>query len=124
MVEPIAGVPADIVHRRAQRPWYRSPLTLTTRKRAEPVTGQTYTQMLASGAEYAEFDIRRTADGVLVAYHDARAGRAGPLVSGLEYTALCDRVGYAVPRVDEVMALLAGRLTGHLNPEGPAARRK
>ena len=85
------------------------------RDEAEPVTGQTYTQILASGAEFAEFDIRRTADGVLVAYHDARAGRAGPLVSGLEYAALCDRVGYGVPRVDEVMALLAGRLTGHLD---------
>ena len=85
------------------------------REEAGPVTCQTYTEMLASGAEYAEFDIRRTADGVLVAYHDARAGRDGPLVSGLEYPALCDRLGYAVPRVDEVMAVLAGRLTGHLD---------
>jgi glycerophosphoryl diester phosphodiesterase len=85
------------------------------REEAGPVTCQTYTEMLASGAEYAEFDIRRTADGVLVAYHDARAGRGGPLVSGLGYPALCDRLGYAVPRVDEVMAVLAGRMTGHLD---------
>ena len=85
------------------------------REEAGPVTGQTYTEMLASGAEYAEFDIRRTADGVLVAYHDARAGPGGPPVSGLEYPALCERLGYAVPRVDEVMALLAGRLAGHLD---------
>ena len=115
MVEPIAGVPADISSTGEPSDRGTDLRSRDHQEAAEPVTGQTYTQMLASGAEYAEFDIRRTADGVLVAYHDARAGRAGPLVSGLEYTALCDRVGYAVPRVDEVMALLAGRLTGHLD---------
>jgi glycerophosphoryl diester phosphodiesterase len=82
---------------------------------AEPITCQTFTRILRSGAEYAEFDIRRTADGVLVVLHDARAGRGGPRVADLSYLALCDRLGYPVPRVDEVMGLLAGRLTGHLD---------
>ena len=63
-------------------------------------------------AEYAEFDIRRTADNVLVVYHDGHAGRGGPLVADLEYQELCDRLRYVVPRVDEVMALLAGRVIG------------
>jgi len=84
-------------------------------KDAEPVTCETYLDILTSGAEYAEFDIRRTADNVLVVHHDGCAGRGGPLVADLEYQELCDRLHYAVPRVDEVMALLTGRLIGHLD---------
>jgi len=82
---------------------------------AKPITYESYTAALASGAEYAEFDIRKTADHVLVVYHDARAGRGGPLVRQLGHRELCDRLGYQVPRVDEVMALIAGRLLGHLD---------
>jgi glycerophosphoryl diester phosphodiesterase len=82
---------------------------------AKPITCESYSAALTSGAEYAEFDIRKTADSVLVVYHDARAGRGGPLVGQLGYPELCDRLGYQVPRVDEVMALIAGRLLGHLD---------
>ena len=82
---------------------------------AEPVTCASYTGALSGCAEYAEFDIRRTADNVLVVYHDGRAGRGGPLVADLGYHELCDRLRYVVPRVDEVMGLLAGRVTGHLD---------
>jgi glycerophosphoryl diester phosphodiesterase len=82
---------------------------------AKPITCESYTAALSSGAEYAEFDIRKTADNVLVVYHDARAGRGGPLVRQLGYPELCGRLGYQVPRVDEVMALIAGRLLGHLD---------
>jgi glycerophosphoryl diester phosphodiesterase len=82
---------------------------------AEPVTYDSYLDTLTSSAEYAEFDIRKTADNVLVVYHDGRAGRGGPLVADLGYRELCDRLHYVVPRVDEVMALLAGRLIGHLD---------
>jgi glycerophosphoryl diester phosphodiesterase len=82
---------------------------------AEPITYQSYSDLLASRAEYAEFDIRKTADHVLVVYHDRRAGRGGPRLAELEYAELCDRLGYVVPRVDQVMDLLAGRLIGHLD---------
>ena len=82
---------------------------------AEPITYQSYCDLLASSAEYAEFDIRKTADNVLVVYHDGHAGRGGPRLAELGYSELCDRLGYAVPRVDQVMALLAGRLIGHLD---------
>jgi len=82
---------------------------------AKPITYESYSAALTSGAEYAEFDIRKTADSVLVVYHDARAGRGGPLVGQLSYLELCDRLGYQVPRVDEVMTLIAGRLLGHLD---------
>ncbi len=81
----------------------------------EPVTYASYAGALSGSAEYAEFDIRKTADNVLVVYHDRRAGRGGPLVADLEYHELCGHLRYVVPRVDEVMALLAGRLIGHLD---------
>jgi glycerophosphoryl diester phosphodiesterase len=82
---------------------------------AEPITYQSYSDLLASSAEYAELDIRKTADNVLVVYHDGHAGRGGPRLAELGYTELCDRLGHVVPRVDQVMALLAGRLIGHLD---------
>jgi glycerophosphoryl diester phosphodiesterase len=81
----------------------------------KPATYEAYKHALASGAEYAEFDIRKTADNVLVVYHDAHADHTGPLLSILAYKELCDLLGYAVPRVEEVMGLLAGSVIGHLD---------
>jgi glycerophosphoryl diester phosphodiesterase len=82
---------------------------------AEPATYEAYKATLASGAEYAEFDIRKTRDGVLVVYHDARSAHAGPLVADLTYEQLCAGLGYTVPKVEEVMQLLAGEMCGHLD---------
>jgi glycerophosphoryl diester phosphodiesterase len=82
---------------------------------ADPGTYEAYKHALASGAEYAEFDIRRTADRVLVAYHDARAAPGGPLLADLGYDDLCDRAGFLVPKAGELMDLLAGRIAGHLD---------
>ncbi|MGW5637789.1 glycerophosphodiester phosphodiesterase family protein [Streptomyces sp. NPDC003832] len=78
-------------------------------------TWEAYEDALLSGAEYVEFDIRRTADGVLVVYHDARAGHTGPPLSTITHAELSERAGYPVPVVDEVMALIAGKLIGHLD---------
>ncbi|HEY7011410.1 MAG TPA: glycerophosphodiester phosphodiesterase family protein [Streptosporangiaceae bacterium] len=82
-------------------------------ERARPQTYEAYQDALASGAEYAEFDIRKTADDVLVIYHDAAAG--GTRLADVGYQELCDRAGYPVPRAEEVMQLLGGRLAGHLD---------
>jgi glycerophosphoryl diester phosphodiesterase len=83
-------------------------------ERATPQTYEAYSDALSSGADYAEFDIRTTADDVLVVYHDA-AGPDGRPLAGLEYQELCDRAGYAVPRAEDVMDMLAGQLAGHLD---------
>lgn len=82
---------------------------------AAPATWEAYQDAVGSGAEYVEFDIRRTADGVLVVHHDARVGRGGPPLSAITHAELSDRAGYAVPVVDEVMSLIAGKLRGHLD---------
>jgi glycerophosphoryl diester phosphodiesterase len=82
---------------------------------ATAATYEAYSDALASGAEYAEFDIRKTGDDVLVVYHDARVSHAGPFVASLRYAELCDRLGYLVPRVQDVMEMIAGKMAGHLD---------
>lgn len=78
-------------------------------------TYDAYRRAPTTGAEYVEFDIRKTMDNVLVVYHDAHAKESGRLVANLQYRELCSQVGYEVPRVDEVMRLVAGRMIGHLD---------
>jgi glycerophosphoryl diester phosphodiesterase len=77
-------------------------------------TYEAYRSALAAGAEYAEFDVRRTLDGTLVAFHRARPGW-GRAVAAVSYASLCDLAGYEVPRMTELMRLLAGRAVGHLD---------
>ena len=81
-----------------------------------PRTGtiEAYADALETGAEYVEFDIRRTADGELAAFHDARTSQGDPLAA-ISYARLCALAGYPVPRVAEVMATIAGKATGHLD---------
>jgi glycerophosphoryl diester phosphodiesterase len=67
------------------------------------------------GAEYVEFDIRRSADGELVVYHDERANHTGPPLVELSYAELCRLTKYDVPKVGEVMKLIAGKAIGHLD---------
>jgi glycerophosphoryl diester phosphodiesterase len=81
-----------------------------------PRTGtiETYARALETGAEYVEFDIRRTADGELAAFHDPRT-RQGEVLAAISYSRLCELAGYPVPRVADVMTLIAGKATGHLD---------
>jgi glycerophosphoryl diester phosphodiesterase len=78
-----------------------------------------YQDALAAGADYLEFDVRRTADGELVALHPARLGRPGRPVSALSYAALCGLAGYEVPTTHAVLELLAGRAGAHVDLKEP-----
>jgi glycerophosphoryl diester phosphodiesterase len=80
---------------------------------APPATWEAYETAVTTGAEYVEFDIRRTRDGDLVVFHDPEVG--GRPVAGLTYEELCAGTGQRVPLVPEVMKLIAGRATGHLD---------
>ncbi len=80
---------------------------------ATPATWQAYQTALTTGAEYIEFDIRRTRDGDLVVFHDTYV--AGRLVGDLSYEELCTAAGHRVPLVREVMKLIAGKAIGHLD---------
>ena len=48
-----------------------------------PRTGtiEAFANAAGTGAEYVEFDIRRTADGELAAFHDARTRQGEPLAA-------------------------------------------
>src|SRR5262249_24490595 len=80
---------------------------------APPATWKAYETALTTGAEYVEFDIRRTRDGDLVVFHDPQA--AGRPVAGLSYEELCEAAGHRVPLVRDVMKLIAGKAMGHLD---------
>ena len=77
-------------------------------------TYEGYLKAVAAGADYVEFDVRRTLDGTLVARHEARVGR-GPALQAVSYPRLCELTGHEVPRIAEVMRLLAGRAVAHID---------
>jgi glycerophosphoryl diester phosphodiesterase len=78
---------------------------------APPGTYAAYRSALAAGAGYLEFDVRMTADGELVAFHDARL-RSGPPVAAASYAELCRAAGHEVPTTSGILELLAGQ-AGH-----------
>jgi glycerophosphoryl diester phosphodiesterase len=70
-------------------------------------TWESFQDALDSGAEYVEFDIRRSGDGKFVVYHDSLGSQS--------HAALCRSAGYDVPLVADVMKLIAGRMKAHLD---------
>jgi glycerophosphoryl diester phosphodiesterase len=110
-------------------------------EQARPATYEAYEDAVTTGAEFAEFDIRRVLSGELVVYHDplvrapaaSRPAGSGPAASGpagngraareaarrvadLTYAELCAAAAYRVPLAGDVMRLLARHgLAGHLD---------
>jgi glycerophosphoryl diester phosphodiesterase len=81
-----------------------------------PATYEAYAAAVVSGAEFAELDIRRLADGTFVVFHDEHVGPGGHALAGLGYRELCTATGYEVPRVVGVLRILAdGGLGAHLD---------
>jgi len=109
-------------------PAHRAPLISAHRggsETAPPGTSAAYRGALAAGADYLEFDVRITADGELVAFHDARL-RPGPPVAAASYAELCRAAGYEVPTTSGILELLAGqpgtrRGGAHIDLKDPAA---
>ena len=82
-------------------------------------TYEAYQSALAAGAEYLEFDVRRSRDGILVACHPARIGRYA--VADLSYPELCDLAGYQVPPTADLVRLIAaGRARAHIDVKDAA----
>jgi glycerophosphoryl diester phosphodiesterase len=96
-------------------------------------TYDAYQAAIEAGADYLEFDVRRTADGELVAFHPARLrpARAGRdrgggdrggrsrAVSALSYAELCRAAGSDVPTTGGVLSLLAGQAGAHIDLKEP-----
>ncbi|MEW2352678.1 glycerophosphodiester phosphodiesterase [Spirillospora sp. NPDC029432] len=68
---------------------------------------------VASGAEYVEIDVRRTADGALVVHHDRTV--AGVPLNRCTYPRLRELAPRPVPLVTEALEIIGGRARGHLD---------
>jgi len=91
-----------------------SPVQISAHASHQTPAIETFAAAVATGADYVELDIRRTADGALVSFHDPRAATGEPLAE-VSYQRLCDLAGYQVPLVADVLATIAGRAKGHLD---------
>lgn len=69
---------------------------------------EAFAKAVELGADMVEFDVRRTADGRLVAFHDERA--AGRAVNECTLAELAAALGEAPPRLEQVVELCAGRI--------------
>ena len=73
-----------------------------------------YRRAIALGVDYVEFDVRRTADGVNVIWHDPQTD-SGRHVRDLVYKDLADELGPESLTLDELLDLAAGRVGLHLD---------
>ena len=67
-----------------------------------------FAKAIDAGADMVEFDVRRTADDQLIAFHDPAVGRVP--VGRLTREQMAERLGYTPPLVDEVLEVTAGRI--------------
>jgi glycerophosphoryl diester phosphodiesterase len=81
---------------------------------ADNGTMAAFERALGTGADYIEFNVRSTADGELVAFHNRCTPHGNPL-SAISYQRLCDLVRYEVPKVAEVMTTIKGHAKAHLD---------
>jgi glycerophosphoryl diester phosphodiesterase len=67
-----------------------------------------FTAAIDIGADMVEFDVRRTRDGELIVFHDARAG--GAAVGSLTRDQIASAAGVRPPLLAEVLGACAGRI--------------
>jgi glycerophosphoryl diester phosphodiesterase len=67
-----------------------------------------YDRAIALGVDYVELDMRRTADGLYVNYHDD-VTPSGRRIGGLEYADLKTELGAELLTLDELLDVVAGR---------------
>jgi glycerophosphoryl diester phosphodiesterase len=80
---------------------------------AAPGTWAAYEHAVAIGVDYVEFDVQRTRDGHLVAYHDSRAERRG------HYPRHVNRADLDAFTVEDLMNLIRGRVRAHIDVKEP-----
>ncbi len=71
-------------------------------------TIEAYLNAISVGADMVEFDVRRTRDGELIAFHDARVG--GVAVGALTRDDIAAAAGVRPPLLAEVLRACAGRI--------------
>ena len=73
-----------------------------------------YSRAISLGVNYVEIDVRRSADGVYVNYHDERTP-SGRGVRELSYAALKQELDADLLKVGDVMELVDGRVGLHVD---------
>ena len=74
-------------------------------------TLEAFEKAIDLGADAMEFDVRRTADGVLVGFHDPSIGGREIARLGLaELQALAHESGFRVPTVEDIFIIAKGRI--------------
>jgi glycerophosphoryl diester phosphodiesterase len=79
---------------------------------------QRYRRAIELGVDYVELDVRRTADGTYVNYHDHVTPSGSP-TAGLTFAELKADVGPEVLTLAEVLDLVAGRVGLHIDLKEP-----
>jgi glycerophosphoryl diester phosphodiesterase len=77
-----------------------------------------YGRAIELGVDYVELDVRRTADGALINYHD-HLTPSERRVAGLTYAELKTELGAEVLTVAELFDLVAGRVRMHIDLKEP-----
>ncbi len=73
-----------------------------------------YRRAIALGVDFIEFDVRKTADAVLMCYHDDRTP-AGKAVSEASYEELRQELGPELLRLDELLDIAGGGVGLHVD---------
>ena len=73
-----------------------------------------YSRAVSLGVNYVEVDVRRSADGVYVNYHDERTP-SGRAVRELSYAALKQELDADLLKIGDVMELVDGRVGLHVD---------
>ena len=77
-----------------------------------------YTRSIELGVDYVELDVRRSADGQYVNYHDDVTPSGRP-ASSLRYADLKAELGSDLLKLDELLDLVAGRVGLHIDLKEP-----
>jgi glycerophosphoryl diester phosphodiesterase len=77
-----------------------------------------YDRAIALGVDYVELDVRRTADGLFVNYHDDRTP-SGRVTGSLAYTDLKAELGADLLTLAEVLDVVGGRAGLHVDLKEP-----
>jgi glycerophosphoryl diester phosphodiesterase len=77
-----------------------------------------YDRAIGLGVDYVEIDVRRTADGLLVNYHDD-VTPSGRQVHGRSFADLKAELGSELLTLDEILEVVAGRAGLHVDLKEP-----
>jgi glycerophosphoryl diester phosphodiesterase len=81
-----------------------------------------YGRAIGLGVDYVELDVRRTADGLLVNYHDDLTPSGHPM-SSRTYADLKAELGAELLTIEELLDVIAGRVGLHVDLKEPGDQR-